>query len=533
MYKIYDNVPFGIIVLKGESLTIEYLNCEFKKTFDVDSNVLKNNISEIKAFDCINEILKKCFENKLCKKLKRIKINNKYFDIATKYNKNIMEVFTYDVTDYVDEEIKIKKSSEKLLGASTEIKTKYDVMKSIRNIEKEYLMNLKDVINNISEGIIVLDKHKKFSFCNKAALEITEVSLDEIKNFKEFVKYINTVNFKEYGSNLEDVLKYSLANLKKLKSLIIKIEKNGKCKYIDVNCNYVVNNENKLIYVIMLLKDITETKINEIMIKKHSEELERITQMKDEFFSMISHELRTPLTVIYSSLELADDIYCKELTPNIKKILLRINQNCSRLLKLINNILDISKAEAGFLKLNYSHFNIVSVTENIISSVNYYAKSKQINLIFDTNMEDVNVKLDKDKYEKIILNLLSNAIKFTPNGKNIWIILHVSKSNVSIKVKDEGIGIPKNKINKIFDRFAQINNSLCKNTQGTGLGLALVKEFTNVMGGKVLVSSVLGTGTEFTITFINKILIHKCTINPNYIEDNINNKVSIEFSNMK
>jgi signal transduction histidine kinase len=211
---------------------------------------------------------------------------------------------------------------------------------------------------------------------------------------------------------------------------------------------------------------------------------------------------------------------------------LRINQNCTRLLKLINNTLDISKAEAGFLKLNYSVFDIVFVTESISSSVNFYAKSKGIRLIFDTNEEEILVKLDKDKYEKIILNLLSNAIKFTSEGKEIMVIVYSDHKEVSIKVKDKGIGIPQDKISTIFDRFEQVNNSLSRNSEGTGLGLALVKEFVEMMKGKIEVKSKLGEGTEFNVKFNNKILQDKYIQDSFNILENLDDKVIIEFSDV-
>nr|WP_272509096.1 ATP-binding protein [Clostridium ganghwense] len=524
MYKEYDKLPFSIIILKGSSLKIEYYNEEFSNIFKVGYNMIGKNIEQIEDFNIINNSLTKCFVHKLCKNLKKINIIDKYFDIIIKYNNNKLIVFTYEVSNYVDKEIKVKKDREKFLSISTEMKTKCDIIESIRNIEKEHLMHLRDVVNNISEGIVVLDKYGEFSFCNKSALKITGFSIEEMKNYKEMKKYIDIIKEDDSDDNSKDI-----------KSLIVKIkdDKINQCKYIDVSYNHVTNNKNKLMYTVVSLKDITVMKNNEIMMKNQNKELEKITKMKDEFFNMISHELRTPLTIIHSSLQLANDIYCDEITLNIGKILIKISENCSRLLKLINNTLDISKAEAGFLQLNYSVFDIVFVTENIVSSVNFYAKSKGINLVFDTNEEEKFVKLDKDKYEKIILNLLSNAIKFTPDEKEIMVITHINDEEISIKVKDEGIGIPKEKINNIFDRFAQVNNSLSRNSEGTGLGLALVKEFVELMKGKIEVKSKVGEGTEFSIKFNNNIIANNYDGDSINTQENIDNKVNIEFSDIE
>lgn len=247
---------------------------------------------------------------------------------------------------------------------------------------------------------------------------------------------------------------------------------------------------------------------------------------------MISHELRTPLTIINSSVQLAKNVYKDEVTDTINKILMRIDQNCRRLLKLINNILDISKAEAGFLQLEYSFFNIVSVTESIVNSVNIYAKSKDINLIFDTNEEEKMIALDKDKYEKIILNLLSNAIKFTSNGKYIYVNIYAEENSVQVKVKDEGVGIPKESLNNIFDRFIQINNSAKNTTPGTGLGLSLVKNFVELMDGNIKVNSEIDKGTEFIITFKSDSKNKKVNFSNFNLASNIKNKMMLEFSDI-
>lgn len=537
MYEAYDKLPFSVAVLKDSTLKVQYFNEEFKNTFKVDYDIIGKNIDRVDFFDALNESLKKCFMHKKCKNLSKINIMNKYFDFNIKYNNDSLEVFAYEVSNYINNEIKAKQDREKFLAISTEIKTKYDIVRNIRNIEKEGLIHLKDIMNNISEGIIVLDKYGVFDFCNKAALQITGYTMEEIKNYQEILEYIDIVNDKECGSNLKEVYEYYLKNsnnFKNTRNLVIKIQDKvqNQYKYVDINFNSVINNKNEIVYTVISLKDITVMKTNEIMIKKQNKDLEKMTKMKDEFFNMISHELRTPLTIIHSSLQLANDIYFKEITPNIEKILLRINQNCTRLLKLINNTLDISKAEAGFLKLNYSVFDIVFVTESIVSSVNFYAKSRDIRLIFDTNQEEIIVELDKDKYEKIILNLLSNAIKFTPEGKEIMVIVYVDHNQISIKVKDRGIGIPQDKISTIFDRFEQVNSSLSRNSQGTGLGLALVKEFVEMMKGKIDLKSKVGEGTEFNIKFNNKIL-HDNYIEDSFnIEENLDDKVIIEFSDV-
>jgi signal transduction histidine kinase len=296
-------------------------------------------------------------------------------------------------------------------------------------------------------------------------------------------------------------------------------------KYFKIKYKPFIGSDNKTYCVHIHAIDITEE-------ENRSIELKKINQVKDEFFTIMSHELRTPLTIIYSSLQLANKIYVTEITPNIKKTFTRIDQNCGRLLKLINNILDLSKIEAGFLELNDVRFDIVEFTESIVNMVNSYAINKGVSLIFDTNEEEIELTLDKDKYEKILLNLLSNAIKFTGEGKSILINLNIDNKYIHLDVKDEGIGIPQSKINCIFDRYVQINNSLSRRAEGTGLGLALVKSFVELMNGDIKVFSEEGNGTTFSLCFERNNTERNLDENCSIMFANINDRINIEFSDI-
>ncbi|MEW8956784.1 ATP-binding protein [Clostridium sp.] len=301
-------------------------------------------------------------------------------------------------------------------------------------------------------------------------------------------------------------------------------QEDGEARIYKIKFKPYLNMDDEVTRIHVHALDITEE-------VKHNEELERINSLKDEFFTLTSHELRTPLNIISSSLQLATSIYSDDISPSIDKILNRINQNCSRLLKLINNILDLSKAEAGFININNSNFELVSSTEFIVTLSNSYAVAKGVNLVFDTNLEEVCVSLDKDKYEKVVLNLLSNAVKFTPEGKNIYINLNVNEDKVILAVKDEGIGIPKDKIDIIFDKFAQVNSSLSRRAEGTGLGLSLVKSLVDIMGGEITVSSEVDTGSEFHVEFNSKEIMCD-TVDDDSSLTGVRDKIKIEFSDL-
>jgi two-component system phosphate regulon sensor histidine kinase PhoR len=225
-------------------------------------------------------------------------------------------------------------------------------------------------------------------------------------------------------------------------------------------------------------------------------------RIKTDFFSNISHELRTPLNILLSSLQLLniyiDKIDTDKIAP-IKNYLGIMKQNCYRLLRLINNLLDITKIDSGYYILNLKSQNIVTVVEDITLSIVDYLKTKDLEIIFDTDIEEKIISCDEDKIERIMLNLLSNAIKFTEPGGKIEVNIYDTEYYTIISVKDTGMGIKECKLETIFDRFSQVDKSLASNREGSGLGLSIVKNFVDMHGGKIEVRSDLGLGSEFII----------------------------------
>jgi signal transduction histidine kinase len=233
---------------------------------------------------------------------------------------------------------------------------------------------------------------------------------------------------------------------------------------------------------------------------KHAKvEAEKALEMKDEFLSLISHEFRTPLNVISSAIQAMNCVCGSELTERSKKYLGMIRQNTFRQLRLVNNILDITRVKAGRIKINKKNVDIVFLTKAIMESVCTYATQKSINVTFISLLKEKIIAADEEKYERILLNLLSNAIKFTPEGKSIVVTLNTIKNKVYIKVIDSGIGIPEDKLEVIFEKFGQVDSSLSRQAEGTGIGLSLVKKFTEALGGSISVKSKEGKGTTFTI----------------------------------
>lgn len=260
--------------------------------------------------------------------------------------------------------------------------------------------------------------------------------------------------------------------------------------------------------------------------------------LRTDFFANISHELRTPLNVILGSLQLIE-LYmdnCLNCSSNIKfmKYTKMMHQNCFRLLRLVNNLIDITKIDAGYLDLNLENKNIVKIVEDITLSVAEYIENKSINLIFDTETEERIMSVDSDAIERIMLNLLSNSIKFTRPGGSIFVNLYEENEKFIISVKDTGIGIPKDKQQIVFNRFMQVDKSLTRTKEGSGIGLSLVKSLVELHGGSINLKSELDIGSEFIIELPIKTVPQTKSIYSNVADLNQSHveRIVIEFSDI-
>lgn len=254
---------------------------------------------------------------------------------------------------------------------------------------------------------------------------------------------------------------------------------------------------------------LEERKLLEVKITERTEdlthaynEMKKLDELKSQFFANISHELRTPLTLALGPVELIKSDLQSHLSEDSKKHLDVIYKNLIRLYAQINEFLDFSKLEAKKMQLNVSQVDIVSALNVCIETLSSALIRKNISFKFDNDFDELVLYLDIKKFERIVMNLLSNAFKFTPEGGYIGVRLHaLGSQKVQLVIEDTGIGISKDQQEKIFQRFSQADSSETREYEGTGIGLAMVKEYVELHHGQIEVSSDLGKGTSMSISF--------------------------------
>lgn len=395
-----------------------------------------------------------------------------------------------------------------------------DLLGLDRNDQLEYFFEISvDLM-----AIIGTDKKiKKVSKCCKELLGWSEeeLTLSEWSNFVheddvfKVLAYIRNSNIKNGIKGLE--LRFKC--------------KDESYRWIESNCRYVEESE---VYI-LTARDITEKK--QIMEEKIAyEKAIELESIKSQFFSNISHEFKTPLNIILATMQVINkNIENKSIISikgaNLDRYMNSIKQNCYRLLRLVNNIIDISKIDYGYYDIELGNYNIVSVVEDITMSVLEYVNNKGIELVFDTEVEEEIIACDPDKIERIILNLLSNAIKYTEADGKISVNIYSDKENVYITVSDTGIGIPEEKINKIFERYEQIDNKLTRNFNGSGIGLSLVRSLVEMHEGRVWVESKVNEGSKFIISLPKKTVATENVKSVDLTKSKVE-KCSIEFSDI-
>lgn len=300
--------------------------------------------------------------------------------------------------------------------------------------------------------------------------------------------------------------------------------KTGEYRWFEWQVRYLENDK----IAICTARDITEEKLyeQEREAYKHKIEMDKI---RNEFFRNMSHEFRTPINIILASLQLIEKISSQEMIgkEHLEDYLKKIRKNAFRLLKLANNLIDLSEMSVGLETLNLEDHNIINIIEETTLSAVKYAQSKEIGLIFDTEEEEIIMACDAEKVQRIVLNLLSNAIKYTPQKGQIKVNIFKRENALALSVSDTGIGIPKEKSEIIFEGGVQLDASIRRISEGSGMGLAIVKGILDLCQGTIQVDSVEGEGATFTVTLPMHILSDRKSVN------NVESILKVERCNME
>ncbi|MDF2597013.1 MAG: domain S-box protein [Clostridia bacterium] len=422
-----------------------------------------------------------------------------------------------------------------------------EIMKKEGKVESQKEL-LTTIIENISEAFAIYNKQGELITMNAVAKELYPEKMAREKVYSVYEGY-------EYFDLEGNVIPFEDNPTQKalrgewVKNAVIVIKTPSKNQITEINASPIFDENNHLILVAVLHRDITESVQNHILIKKQQEEmlqkekekseaLLKVIEMKDDFLSLISHEFKTPLAVINSAIQAIEVMCGHELSYKAKDYLNRIRQNSNRQLKLVNNLLDITRMDAGHLTIDKVNRDIIALTKSVTESIKVFAEQKGIEISFCSAVNERIMGIDEEKYERILLNLLSNAVKYTPKGSKVKVIVSLitvnKKHKVCIQVKDNGRGIPDDKQSQIFERFGQADNSLARQAEGTGIGLYLVKMLVEKMDGEITLESKEGVGSTFSVLLPAKRVkepVKKQMIDI-MVDDRLIKATAIEFSDV-
>lgn len=375
-------------------------------------------------------------------------------------------------------------------------------------ILKESADQYKKLIEFLPAGVFI-HMNRKIAFANTNFAKLMGIDDPTLLIDRNFADFIHEDYFEIVEKRIR-LVETTGKSVPVLEEKFIKLD--GSILDVSVSTT-AITFENK-VACLVVVQDITERKQTEALRKKVEEkqrllnEANRYNELQSEFFANLSHEFKTPLNVLYSSLQLMSLILNKSSVQNlnIKNYVTNMKQNCFRLIRLVNNLIDITKLDSGYFDLSYKNENIVEIVENVTLSVVEFVENKCLTLTFDTEVEEKIMACDCYKIERILLNLISNSIKFTPNGGSIFVNIYDKTDFVIISVKDTGVGIPEDKQDIVFQRFRQIDKSLTRKSEGSGIGLSIVKSLVEIMDGEITVKSEVGKGSEFIIKLPVKLI---------------------------
>jgi PAS domain S-box-containing protein len=415
-----------------------------------------------------------------------------WLGVPLKIDDSIFGVFT--VQSY-DEKIKYNEEDVKILEfVSDQIAIAIARKKDEDNI-RESEIKQRRIIESSPDGLLVTDHSGMIIDHNTSIVNMLRIKNDQLRN-SSFLDFINPLELERVS---EIFLETTRAGYQKNKEIQM-IRVDGSEFYAEISMGLIQNSENSLESFVIIIEDITERINYESNLKIAKEKAEESDRLKSSFLSNMSHEIRTPMNAIIGFAELLSQNNLNE--KDRKEFISHINQGSETLLNLIDDIIDISKIEAGQIRLNNIAFKLSSVFSELhtLFIKNQKKQNREI-LTFkiDHNGFDpeINIISDAFRLKQILINLISNAFKFTEKGEVRFGIKSIDNEHISFYVKDTGIGIQKEKQQLIFDRFRQGFESKTKFYGGTGLGLAISKHLVELLGGEIKVISEPEKGSEF------------------------------------
>ncbi|MBN1870619.1 MAG: HAMP domain-containing protein [Candidatus Omnitrophica bacterium] len=366
--------------------------------------------------------------------------------------------------------------------SADEVKFIYTMTNQVSNeIERLQAMisaeksKIESMIESMQEGVVMLDDEGNAVVLNPQAREMLGLSYQE------------------------ETVDSALHEQMKLVNLDAALEESGSTDDVVVREVMMPHNDRRILQCTVSPVGLNERRIGTVIIFRDVTREREVDAMKTEFISMVSHELRTPLSITKEGLNLILDKVAGDITQKQEMILSAAKENMDRLSRLINNVLDISKMEAGKMETKKEQFNIVRLAEKVLSTFELKAKERNIGLRLRFSDQNIDVFADRDKIIQVFTNLINNALKFTLEG-SIEVSGKVEGEFVECVVADTGIGISKNDLARTFVKFQQFGRQPGSGEKGTGLGLTIAKGIIEMHGGKIWVESELGVGTKFIFT---------------------------------
>ena len=355
---------------------------------------------------------------------------------------------------------------------------------------------LKAFMDNTTDHIYFKDKESRFIRINKAQTNLFRLSDAREAIGRTDAEFFTKEHAQQAYADEQDVIRSGIP-------MAAKEEKetwpSGEETWVSTTRAPLFDRSGQIIGTFGISRDITERVRAQEELQAAKEAAEYADRAKSDFLANMSHELRTPLNAIIGFAEILRDEIIGPIRPDQKELVVDIHTSGRHLLNMINDILDLSKIEAGTMDLDFETFSIVDTMEEVNTVVNALASKKRIHLIQEFD-RDITVTADKTKFKQILYNLLANGVKFTNEGGRVTTKLEISEDSLLVRVIDTGVGITPEDQEMLFQAFTQVDTSKARAHEGTGLGLALTKRLVELHGGEIWVESTVGEGSTFSFT---------------------------------